>query len=101
MALDLSDSSWADGIVMSNMKALADAPLLNAQAHQNRLNILAETALSRAIEAQHGTSVLEGLGVAAAAAANPAQRTSDLGGAIAAIQQLMKGAQTTPPPTSG
>lgn len=99
MALDLNDSAWMDAIALTNVKAIADGALLNQQSHQKRLDILAEKSLARSLEAMDSTSVTEGLGLAAAAGANVAQRTTDLGGVIASLQQLMKGAGNTPPVT--
>lgn len=101
MPLDLNDSAFVDSLALTNMKAILDAALLNQQSHQKRLDILAEKALARSLENMDSTSVPEGLGLSAAAAANVAQRATDLGSVVAALQQIMKGAQTTPPPTSG
>ena len=95
------DEGVISSVINSNFKSLAELVATNAVGHQHRLQIIAETALTKSIEAIHGTSVAEGLGISAAQRGDLAKQLTDLGAAVAAIQQQMKGAQTTPPPTTG
>jgi len=75
-------------VTAANTKSLGDGPAFyhslamgNAVAHQNRVNAITEAAMGKVIEAIIGVSPSEG------------------GADVAALQQLMKGAQTTPPVT--
>lgn len=90
MAEDSSEivRAAAEGVNATNLKVLSDGPAFytnismgNAVAHQNRVNAITEAAMGKVIEAIIGVSPSEG------------------GADVAALQQLMKGAQTTPPVT--
>lgn len=88
-----------EAVANSNFKMMAEASILDATAHRNRLNILAEKSLSKSLEAMDTLSVSEGLGIAAAQRGDLAKIQVELGSVTAALQQMMKGAQTTPPVT--
>ena len=90
MADDSSEivKEMSESVAAANLKSLGDAPafyhnlaLGNAVAHQGRVNAITEAAMGKVIEAIIGVSPSEG------------------GADVAALQQLMKGAQTTPPQT--
>jgi hypothetical protein len=97
-----------DSVSSANLKALGDAPAFqmglsyaNAVSHQNRLNILAETAVASAIRSVATTPMEE-------AAGSTVEQHSALPGLISALlaalssnQQAAKVAQTTPPVTAG
>ena len=88
-----------EAVANSNFKMMAEAPILDATAHRNRLNILAEKSIAKSLEAMDTLSVSEGLGIAAAQRSDLAKIQVELGSVSAALQQMMKGAQTTPPVT--
>lgn len=90
MADDSSEivKEMAESVAAANLKSLGDGPAFyhnlsmgNMVAHQNRVNAITEAAMGKVIEAIIGVSPSEG------------------GADVAALQQLMKGAQTTPPVT--
>ena len=95
-----------DSVANANNKTFGDGPAFYAQlamgdavAHQRRVNAISETLLGAMGKRLVEVDVQE-------AAAESKLNTSDLGAilsqlgaAIASIQQLTKGAQTTPPVT--
>ena len=93
------DQGVLDAVTNSNFKILAEQVSTNTAAHQNRLNILAEKALAKSLESMDTMQVGEGLGIAAANRSDLAKVAQELGSAVASLQQMMKGAQTTPPQT--
>lgn len=95
------DESTLQAVNNANFKSVAEMGVLNALAHQNRMNILAESFIAKSVENIHSTSVEEGLGSAAASRGDLSKIMAELGNVVATLQQSMKGAQTTPPPTTG
>lgn len=93
------DESILASVANANFKSMAEFSMQNLMSHQNRLQILAEKALAKSLESMDTTDVAEGLGVAAAQRGDLAKAMADLGAAVSSIQQLVKGAQTTPPVT--
>lgn len=93
------DDSIIASVANANFKTMAEMGMANLLAHQQRLQILAEKALSKSLESMDTTDVPEGLGVAAAQRGDLAKVLGELGGTVASIQQQIKGAQTTPPVT--
>lgn len=97
-----------DSVTSTNLKTLGDGPAFyqnmaysNAISHQNRLNVLAETAVASAIRSVATTPMEEAQG-------SSAEQNASLPGLIAALlaalssnQQAAKVAQTTPPVTGG
>ena len=90
MAEDSSEivREMAESVAATNLKSLGDAPaffhnlaMSNAIAHQQGLNQIQTAIVGKVAEAIIGVSPSEG------------------GADVAALQQLMKGAQTTPPVT--
>jgi hypothetical protein len=73
-----------EAVANANFKSMAELGMQNAIAHQNRLQILAEKALAKSLESMDTTQATE----------------VDAGGVIAQLQQLLKGAQSTPPETA-
>lgn len=78
-----------ESVAVSNVKTLAEGPAFysnlafgNAVAHQQGMNAIVAAIIGKVTEAIISTDPREG------------------GADIAALQQLMKGAQTTPPVTS-
>lgn len=93
------DESILASVANANFKSMAEFSVQNLLSHQQRLQILAEKALSKSLESMDTTDVPEGLGIAAAQRGDLAKVMSDLGGAVSGLQQMIKGAQTTPPVT--
>lgn len=93
------DDSTFEAVNNANLKVFGEMQAANALSHQNRVNVIAETAMVKALDSLHTTSVPEGLGLAAAQRGDLAKIVSELGAAVAGLQQMVKGAQTTPPVT--
>jgi hypothetical protein len=86
-------------VALANFKSIAELGAINALGHAKRLDLIAETALGKTLENLHSTDVPEGLGLSAAQRGDNSKVMSELGAAISAIQQLVKGAGNTPPVT--
>lgn len=86
-------------VANSNFKAMAEMQLTNALAHQNRVNVIAESSLGTILERMNTLDPGEAAGVTAVMSGDLAEKIGELSGAVASAQQLMKGAQTTPPVT--
>jgi hypothetical protein len=104
------DQGVLDGTATANYKVLAESATQNMVAHQNianndaishqrTMNMIRERVMAQALEAVGTTSVSEGLGIAAAQRGDLDKLLAGLGNTIAQLQQAMKGAQSTPPPT--
>jgi hypothetical protein len=98
--MPLNDSIVED-VANSDFKVVAQMGTLDALSHQRAMNLIRETAVGKTIEALHNISVAEGLGIAAAQRGDLSKSIADLGAAVSGIQQMVKGAQTTPPQTGG
>lgn len=99
-----ADQGLVDSVAGANIKTIAEAgawstaQVFNSHAaHASRLQILAEAelansiALSRAAVAQASKAIQE---------SDLAEQLASLGASVAAMQQQMKGAQSTPPETA-
>ena len=86
-----------------NYKGITDIILTDNINHKRRVEGILEAGLTKNIEAIHSTSVSEAAGEASIMQAQVAPLLTTLGIAanalVATAQQLMKGAQTTPPAT--
>ena len=71
----------------------------NAAAHQNRVNVLAESALAKMLKNATELDPEEAASIAKVEKSDISKVLAELGASIAAIQQQMKGAQTTLPET--
>jgi hypothetical protein len=89
-----------EAVANANFKTMAEVGVQSTLNHQTRLQILAEKSLGKTLEMMDTTSVPEGLGLAAAQRGDLSKLISELGGAVATIQQLSKTAALTPPPTA-
>ena len=95
------DPGVVDAVVNSNFKTLAEQVAVNAAAHQNRLNLIAESSLGQILNRMNAIDPAEAASISTVIRSDLAKALADLGGAVAGIQQMMKGAQTTPPVTGG
>jgi hypothetical protein len=96
------DQGVLDSVTNSNFKVIAEQVATNVAGHQQRLQILAEKALANSLMSMDTveTTVPEGLGIQSAESGGLAGQVASLGASVAALQQMIKGAQTTPPPTA-
>lgn len=104
------DQGTLDAVNNSNFKTIAEASAVglaqamaiqaqNAASHQNRVNVLAESALAAALKNQTELDPTEAASIRKVDNADLAKVLAELGSAIASIQQSLKGAQTTLPET--
>jgi hypothetical protein len=107
--MPLDESIVAD-VANSNFKVVANAATVglsqalslaaqDAVSHQRVINSIRESALAEALGQRAGIDVTEAVSSKKVAEADLARTVDELGTAIAALQQIIKGAQTTPPPT--
>jgi len=95
------DPGVLDSVVNSNFKTLAEQVATNTANHQHRLQLIAESSVGQILNRMNSIDPTEAAGIAAVSNAALAKEISQLNGAVAAIQQMMKGAQTTKPETGG
>lgn len=104
------DPTIVDDVANSNFKVVANSvasgiaqagslAALNAASHQHALNLISQAFLAEAIMPRAGVDIAESVGVKKVAEADLSRSIDELGSAIAALQQIVKGAQTTPPVT--
>lgn len=103
-----ADQGLIDSVSNANIKTVAEAPAFymaqsmgDSVAHQRRVNALTETALGAMIKRLVEVDVQESAAEGKLLSSDLANVVSQLGAAVAAIQQLTKSAQTTPPVTGG
>lgn len=113
MAATVNPDQIVESVSIANIKTIAEMPaslanlaLSNAvgfqQAMNNSLVSLMQSTNARAVTHVLDTDISDAAAVQKIASGNDlGQQLSALGAAIAQIQQTMKGAQTTPPPTAG
>lgn len=93
------DPGILDSVTNSNFKTLAEQVATNAAAHQQRLQLLAESSLGRILKNLNETDVEEASAIRTVSTSDLAGKISELSAAVASIQQMIKGAQTTLPET--
>lgn len=107
--MPLDETIVAD-VANSNFKVIANATAsgiaqagslaaLNAASHQHSMNLISQAFLAEAVLPRAGVDITEAVGAKKVAEADLARTVDELGTAIAALQQIMKGAQTTRPET--
>jgi len=107
--MPLDETIVAD-VANSNFKVIANATAsgvaqagslaaLNAASHQHSMNLISQAFLAEAILPRAGVDISESVGVKKVAEADLARTVDELGTAIAALQQIIKTAQSTPPVT--
>lgn len=95
------DRSILEAVANYNFKADAERSTQNMDAHQQRLQLLAEASLAQQLTRMNSIDAVEANSIHSIVNADLAEKIGELAGAVAASQQLMKGAQTTPPTTGG
>jgi hypothetical protein len=88
-----------EAVANANFKTMAEMQMTNALGHQKRLDMIAEASIGTILERMNTLDVSEAAGVAGVVNADLAEVIAQLSGVVANAQQLMKGAQTTPPVT--
>ncbi len=94
------DPGVIESVINSNFKILAEQVATNAAAHQNRLNLIAESSIGQIVNKMNSLDPVEAASVSTVVRSDLSQAIAALGAAVASIQQYVKGAQTTPPPTA-
>ena len=93
------DQGVLDSTVNSNFKTIAEMQTVNALGHQNRMNAIFESSIGQIVNKMNTLDPTEAASVAGVVSSDLAEKVAELGTAVAGIQQLMKGAQTTLPET--
>lgn len=104
------DQGVLDGVVNANFKTVAEAAAVglaqamaiqaqNAASHQQRLNLLAESSLAQTLNKMNSLDPEEAASISKVEKSDIAKQITEIGAQVAALQQLMKGAQTTLPET--
>ena len=102
------DESTLESVSNANYKTIGESgafyqaqAMANHVASQNRLGILAESALGSVVKNMNEVDPAQALSLVKANTGNDlSAQLAQLGAAVAAIQQQMKGAQSTPPETA-
>lgn len=90
-----------EAVANYNFKSNAERSTQNMDAHQQRLQLLAEASLAQQLNRMNSLDPTEAAAISGVVSSDLAEKIGELSGAVASAQQLMKGAQTTPPPTTG
>jgi hypothetical protein len=93
------DEGILASVVNANFKTLAEMQVVNSLGHQNRMNAIFESSIGQIVNKMNTLDPTEAASVAGVVNADLAKELAQLGSAVAGIQQLMKGAQTTLPET--
>lgn len=93
------DQGVLQATINANYKAMAEMQVTNALGHQNRMNAIFESSIGQIVNKMNTLDPTEAASVATVTEAGLAEAISQLGGAVAGIQQMLKGAQTTLPET--
>ncbi len=88
-----------EAVANYNFKANAERQTVNADSHQNRLQLLAEASLAQQLNRMNSLDPAEAASISGVVSSDLAEKLGELAGAVANSQQLMKGAQTTLPET--
>ncbi len=99
-----------DAVANSNFKVIAEGPTVGASIaqslmsvdavnQQRMVNTISNAALMEALGQRAGIDVAEAAGTGIVSASGTADLMAQMGGLTAALQQVMKAAQTTPPVT--
>jgi hypothetical protein len=96
-------------VAIGNVKTIAEAgahsialAMENAVAHQNRMNVIAESAVGNIVKNLTEVDPAQAVAILKATSGNEVAATiAQLAAALASNQQGVKAAQTTPPPTGG
>ncbi len=93
------DPGVLDAVTNANFKTLAERVAVNAASHDHRLQLLAESSLGQILNRMNSLDPTEAAAIGRVHRTPSGDTAKDVAAAIALAQQLMKGAQTTPPET--
>ena len=100
------DEGVVSAVINENFKTGAGLPSLvnnlaaiNAQSHNKMLDSIREVAFGELVMQRAGLDVSEAVAAKKVSEADLGRSLGELGSAIAALQQIIKTAQSTPPPT--
>jgi len=101
--------SVVDSVANTNFKTVGESVAFyssmamgDAVAHQRRINAISEAALAKAVQNLTEVDVSEAIATKQMTTGHAAaESVGQLGAIVAALQQLVKTAQTTPPVTAG
>jgi hypothetical protein len=93
------DAGMMDSVTNANFKVLAESATQDMVSHQNRLTMLAESSLAQMLNKINGLDAREAAAIVKVDQSGLAKKMADMGIAIASIQALLKGAQSTNPQT--
>jgi flagellar motility protein MotE (MotC chaperone) len=93
------DESILQAVANANFKTMAEMATQNAITHQQRLQLISESSLGQILNRMNALDPEESASIAGVVSSDLAEKIGELSGAVAASQQLMKGAQSTPPVT--
>ena len=94
------DQGVLDAVTNANFKTLAERIAVNAASHDNRLQLLAEASLGQILNRMNSLDPAQAASIARVHRTPSGDAANDVAAAVALAQQLMKGAQTTPPVTA-
>ena len=93
------DPGVVESVINSNFKTLAEQVASNTANHQHRLQLIAESSVGQIVNRMNAVDPIEALAVGGIARSDLSKELAALAASVAGIQQYIKGAQTTPPPT--
>lgn len=93
------DEGILSSVINSNFKTLAEQVAVNTSNHQHRLQLIAESSVGQILNKMNGLDPTEAASIRGVVGADLTKAIAELGSTVSALQQLMKGAQTTLPET--
>lgn len=93
------DPGVVESVINSNFKTLAEQVASNTANHQHRLQLIAESSVGQIVNRMNSVDPIESASVSGVIRSDLSKEMASLGAAIAGLQQMMKGAQSTPPTT--
>lgn len=93
------DPGVVESVINSNFKTLAEQVASNTANHQHRLQLIAESSVGQIVNKMNSIDPVEAVSVANTVRSDLPGAVAALGATVATLQQIIKGAQTTPPVT--
>jgi hypothetical protein len=93
------DQGILDSVTNTNFKAIAEMQTVNALGHQNRMNAIFESSIGQIVNKMNTLDPTESAAISGVVKSDLSKDIAALGAAVAGLQQLLKGAQTTLPET--
>ena len=93
------DEGVMQSVINSNFKTLAEQVATNTANHQHRLQLIAESSVGQIVNRMNSLDPTEAAAISSVTSVDLAKILADLGSVVASLQQIVKTAQTTPPPT--